>query len=321
MKFLVFVLSLISFSVSSSSVLVIESYHSEYDWDKSYIQGLESSLSSDVELATFQMDTKRIPENEYEKMADEAYQYYQKVRPSIVVLGDDNALRYMYPKLYDEPISIVFLGVNSNPRSLLNKYQGAASVTGVLEQPLFVKTMADIGSMIADDKRKIRIMFDSGITSQIAIDYMKTQTQSISNNLNIEIELLALETLEQWHHSVENSAREEVSAIVVGLYHTIVDKQGSSVLADEVLRWTNQHSTVPLFGFWDFSIGGGKAAGGVVLFGELQGQQAGELVMRILGGELASMIPIQIGRKGRAVYHPAEMKRWGLTPPIHWNPM
>lgn len=85
------------------------------------------------------MDTKRIPAREYSVAADRAFQAYQQLKPDLVVLGDDNALYYLLPKLYNEPISIVFLGINSNPRELLDEYSGIAQVTGILEQPLFVK--------------------------------------------------------------------------------------------------------------------------------------------------------------------------------------
>lgn len=45
----------------AAKVLLIESYHSEYPWDQSYIQGLTAALTNTIELDTFQMDTKRIP--------------------------------------------------------------------------------------------------------------------------------------------------------------------------------------------------------------------------------------------------------------------
>ncbi|MCK6263651.1 hypothetical protein KP803_10240 [Vibrio sp. ZSDE26] len=311
----------VSFLALPNTVLLIESYHSEFEWDESYIKGLEKTLGSAGELHTFQMNTKRISAERYEESARNALQAYQDLKPSVVVLGDDNAFNFMYPKLFNEPISIVFLGINSNPRHLLQEYQGKASVTGVLEQPLFVKTMGDIGELIQGQDKKVRVMFDSGVTSKLAIDYMEKQTAAISRSLKIDIELQAISTEMEWHESVLGAKEDGVSAIVIGLYHTLINEKKQSVSADTILSWTNKNSTVPLFGFWDFSIGKGKAAGGVVLFGQLQGEQAGVLIMRILNGEQADSIPIQIGKKGRAIYSPIEMERWGLTPLSHWEPM
>ena len=108
---------------------------------------------------------------------------------------------------------------------------------------------------------------------------------------------------------------------IIGLYHTLIDEGGESVPSDLVLQWTNEHSTIPLFSFWDFSVGAGKTSGGVVLFGESQGKQAGTLINRILAGERADQIPITIGEQGRAIYSTTEMQRWGLKPPSHWLPI
>ncbi len=68
MKILLF-LCLWSANALGSAVLLIESYHSEFAWDKSYIRGIEKQLSDDVVLHKFQMDTKRLPKSEYEQSA------------------------------------------------------------------------------------------------------------------------------------------------------------------------------------------------------------------------------------------------------------
>ncbi len=63
------------------------------------------------------MDAKRIPAREYSAAADRAFQTYQQLKPDLVVLGDDNALYYLLPKLYNEPISIVFSASTQIPES------------------------------------------------------------------------------------------------------------------------------------------------------------------------------------------------------------
>ncbi|MBU2899180.1 hypothetical protein KO511_21085 [Vibrio hepatarius] len=308
-------------SAQAEKVLLIESYHAEYPWDVSYIKGITDTMSSSAELLSFQMDTKRVPVEQFESKANEAFEYYQQIKPSIVVLGDDNALKYMLPKLYQEPISIVFLGINSNPRSLLRKYKGQAKVTGVLELPLFVKNIRDLSQMLPEKKHKFRVMFDSGVTSQEAAKHIKKQYILIEKSLRVEAEILLIGTQEDWQENVINAEDDGVSVIIVGLYHTLVDEGGNSMPASEVLRWTNENSKIPLFAFWDFAVGEGKASGGVVLFGESQGKQAAGLVNEILAGKDANNLPIAIGEQGRAIYSEKELQRWGLTPPVHWNVM
>ncbi|WP_077675440.1 ABC transporter substrate-binding protein [Salinivibrio proteolyticus] len=305
--------------VWAANVMLIESYHYGYDWDKSYIAGLERTLGSDYTLSRFEMDTKRLPPSEFEKQADKAFAAYQATKPEIVVLGDDNALKYMLPRLYDEPISIVFLGINSNPRHLLAEYEGQAKVTGVLELPLFVRNMREISMLLGKKNIKVKVMFDSGVTSEIAAEYILRQYEQIRRSLGIEINIANAVTFQGWQREIAAAKRSGFDAIIVGLYQTLVDSEGNNVDANQVLSWTNQHVEVPTFGFWDFSVGKGKTAGGVVLFGESQGQHAADLVKQINAGADASTIPIQIGRQGRAIYSASEMERWSLTPSSRWQ--
>ncbi|WP_165313088.1 ABC transporter substrate-binding protein [Vibrio ziniensis] len=319
---IVLLLSLLSVPVMAANILVIESYHAEFGWDAGYRKGLIESLTPEHELTFFEMDTKRIPSREYENRAELAHQAYLQLKPDLVVVGDDNALSYMLPKLYQEPIPIVFLGINSNPRELLTQYSGKAGVTGVLERPFFTKTMAGIGEVFdsPNTKPKVLIMFDSGNTSKIAVRTIENQVPLIKQNLGIEAHVITLSTERAWHDAVMNAPRNGVSAIVVGLFQTLINSNGESVSSEALLDWTSKNSSVPLFGFWDFSIGKGKAAGGVILDGRSQGKQAGNIAREILEKGLdASTVPIQAGHQGMDVYSPEEFKRLGLTPPNGWK--
>ncbi|NOH98067.1 ABC transporter substrate binding protein [Vibrio sp. 99-70-13A1] len=317
--FLSVLFALLAPSVSAEDVLIIESYHSEYPWDKDYVKGIRNTLDEKHSVTTFQMDTKRLPQHQFPEMAHKALLRYQELKPDVVVLGDDNALKFMLPKLYNEPISIVFLGINSNPRKLLARYQGQAQITGILEQPLLIKNINEIGELINDKNSKILVLFDSGTTSKIAEEYISKQYQSIKNSLSVTVDIENVATLSHWKNIVRASQEKGYSAIVMGLYHTLIDKKGHHVNADDLMAWTHQHSPVPLFGFWDFSVGKGKALGGVVLFGQSQGIETGKILNQILSGKNTDHIPIRIGKQGKAIYSKEEMERWDLTPPSHWQ--
>ncbi|RTZ17668.1 hypothetical protein EJ063_02455 [Vibrio aquaticus] len=314
-------LLLFSFPVLGAKVFLIESYHSEFEWDKSYVQGIKDTLQQGIELETYQMDTKRVPPSEYEKMAELAFVKYIELKPDVVILGDDNALKYMWPMIYDDPISVVFLGINSNPREVFKNHQGQAKVTGVLERPLFVKTIGELKRFLSDKEMKVRIMFDSGVTSTIARQYIERQYSMIKHNLGVEIEIVSAATKQEWRQNIVSAAEENFSVLIVGLYQTLIDSEGNNVPADDVIRWTHQNSELPVFAFWDFAVASDKAAGGVVLFGNSQGVMAGTLVNRIINGESARSIPIQIGNQGKAIYSTSAMERWSMTPPEHWKPI
>ncbi|NQY94644.1 MAG: sugar ABC transporter, partial [Campylobacteraceae bacterium] len=99
------------------NILVIESYHAQYPWDKSYKEGLREILASKYNLIFFEMNTKRIDKKHYEKMANLAWKKYKEVRPSLVILGDDNALKYLGYRFAKTNTKVVYLGINNNPRN------------------------------------------------------------------------------------------------------------------------------------------------------------------------------------------------------------
>ncbi|NVD08444.1 hypothetical protein FCU94_16480 [Vibrio sp. JPW-9-11-11] len=305
--------------VWATKVLLIESYHSTYPWDASYVEGLNDTLTSKVELVSYSMDTKRLPSSEHAEQADNAFAFYQQHQPEIVILGDDNAFNYLLPKLYDEPISIVFLGVNANPRALLSQYRGQAKVTGVLERPLFVKSLGELRRLFERERFQVKILFDSGVTSKIAKDYIQKQYSLIKNNLGIEVDIQAIETKQQWEQQVLTAKQSGFSAIIVGLYQTLVDEQGNNVPAEQVITWTRNHSPLPIFAFWDFAVGENKAAGGVVLFGYSQGTRAAQLVNQIIQTGHDPIIPIVTDNQGKAIYSKKEFERWQLEIPYHWQ--
>ena len=62
-----------SILLAQNKILIIESYHSDYAWDKSYIEGIEGVLGNNYTVTKFQMDTKRVPKEKFQQKA-EAYQ-------------------------------------------------------------------------------------------------------------------------------------------------------------------------------------------------------------------------------------------------------
>ena len=108
-------------------------------------------------------------------------------------------------------------------------------------------------------------------------------------------------------------------AIFIGLYHTLVDDTGKHVSEQTVLAWASVHSPVPLFCFWEFSVGTGKAIGGLVLDGRDQGAKAAELVNAILAGAQPRMLAPRAAVRGEYVFSKHELARWQLTVPEKWQ--
>jgi ABC-type uncharacterized transport system substrate-binding protein len=296
----------------SRTILVVESYHSEYAWDKSYLKGLRDTIGGGHKIVTYQMNTKRIAKSKFPDAANNAYKHILATKPDVVVLGDDNALKLLSPKLIDSTLPVVYLGINSNPR----RYGvfGKKNFTGVLERPLFKSSLLAMKRLVGVKAKKCLILFDSGNTSLAAVDEAFHGKRKMTI-FDVEVDLRTVSTLREWKSQVSYAKKNGYDFIIMGLYHTIVDEKGKHVPAPKIVKWTSENATVPPFAFWDFAVGKDKAVGGLVLFGESQGIAAGKMVNQLLEGVSPSQIQVQIGKKGRYFFSSSELEKWKIKLP------
>lgn len=310
--FIAVVILLSSFALFAGpkDIFVVESYHKDFSWDLSYKNGLNKILSSNYNLQYFQMDTKRLPSSKFQEMADMAWLRYKELDPTLVILCDDNALKFLGPKFKEEDIPVIFLGINNNPRNY--DVMDSKNITGVLERPLFKRSIAMLNSMIK--MKRVLILFDTGTTAKaIKNEVYGVRNSTTFNGVDAEIKLVS--NTEEWKKSVLNSKKDGYDAIIFGLYHTIVDRDGNYVEPDEIIEWSSTNTPIPPFAFWDFSVGNDKAIGGYVLFGEDQGIEAGKMALEILSSkEDITLIP-RTGKKGRFLFSKKQLKRWNIDLP------
>jgi len=292
------------------TILVIESYHAEYPWDASWKKGLQETLGDKYNLVYFEMDTKRLPMSEYEKRAQMAWNEYKKVNPELVILGDDNALKYLGQKFVNTTTPVVYLGINNNPRNYdMVRHK---NITGVLERALLKRSIVFINKILKI--KKVLVLFDSGTTSQVVRDEIFSGKESVSI-IDIRVDIKPMDNYTVWKKAVLNAKEQGYDVIFVGLYHTIKDDMGKHVDAEKIVEWTSENTPIPPFAFWDFAVGPRKAIGGYVLFGEEQGKTAAKIALKILSGENPSEIRPKIAQKGRFLFSESQLKKWGLTLP------
>jgi hypothetical protein len=113
-------------------VLIIESYHPALAWTAQCEEGIRQALGGGFDVRSFFMDTKRIPESEFALSAGRAFEAIQRIEPDLVMLGDDNALSMLGPRVAQMDIPIVYFGINNNPRNYFT--QLPRNMAGVLER-------------------------------------------------------------------------------------------------------------------------------------------------------------------------------------------
>jgi ABC-type uncharacterized transport system substrate-binding protein len=313
MKTKIFLLILIFIALPLSAhcktVLIIESYHAEFDWDISYKKPIYDVIAPENKIIEFQMDTKRLPTSQHQKMADKAWEKYKEIKPDLVILGDDAALKYLGLKLSNTNTPVIFLGVNNNPREY--GIIGKKNITGVIERPLMKRSISFISTIVKPKAKKILILFDSGLTSQASVENELKETHI--NGIETHIRLIS--NFNDWKQTLLNSAKNGYDVIIIGLYQTLTNENGKNIHDIEVLEWTSKNSPIPPFSFWDFSAGKNKTIGGYVLFGESQGKAAAEMAAKILKGTHPEQIRIVIPEKGHFLFSKTQLKKWKITLP------
>lgn len=303
------------FPLWAAHILVISSYHAGYSWDQSYNEGLQEGLKGDHAFSHFYMDTKRHPASNYDEVADRALAYYHKVKPDLVVLGDDIAIQYLANDIASFGTPVVFLGMNENPR--LKGFVGHPKITGVLERPLLKRSISEM-SQLMGGLGKALVLFDASHVARTAIEYEFKQQTSLRIGRTL-IDSQQIGDYASWQKAILDARKNGYQAVFIGLYHTLADPNGQHVNEQTALAWASAHSPVPLFSFWEFSVGKGKTIGGLVLDGHEQGIKAAELINTILAGTFPRRLSPRAALRGEYVFSKYELARWGLTLPERWQ--
>lgn len=296
-------------------VLVINSYHADYPWVLEHNDVLRSELKREADLHFCYMDTKRLPRSSHSSVAELAYKDYLALKPDVVVLADDNALLWLGQRIVAHGTPVVYLGINNNPRKLMEHPELA---TGVLERPLFKRSILYIDELLGGKVKKCLVLFDASETA-LAITDLVYHGRKRAAFSHVVTEIQLTKTVFEWKQAVLDAKKNGYDIIIMGLYQSLWDENGTHVPDEEIARWTSRFSPVPVFAFWDFSIGKGLAVGGFALVGKYQGIEAAKLIRRVLRGEKPESISPVIAENGRLIFSRSELDRWRLTIPTFFR--
>ncbi len=277
-------------------VLVVHSYHEEYDWVQGINWALESSFKSGVEYRIFYMDTKRRTDEAWKKRAAaDAKNVIAEYAPQVVIAVDDNAQKYVAKEYVGRSrIQFVFCGVNANP-----KVYGYPSrnVTGILERA-YPKQVLEMLKRINPNIKNVIWVSDDSQTTRGVLPRVKHKADT--NELPLEIlDYAKPSTFAQWKRTIQRfNQNPGVHAFLIPLYHTVKNRSGDkSVVASSVMEWTVKNTTKPIVGFWPFSTDDGALCA-VAVDPHEHGKVAALMAKQILSGKSASDIPMVVNKNG-----------------------
>lgn len=176
LAFILTLLLLISPSYAAK-IMIIGSYHQDYPWELDYNRGIRDTLGDNHSYYNFHMDTKRLKPESYQARANLAWERFLEVRPDLVFLGDDNAVKYLHERLRKTTTPVVFLGVNSDARTY--KINETENFTGVFERPLLKRSIVLAQQLTGKRKNpKVLVLFDSGMTSLVSAEHLSKKSNT-----------------------------------------------------------------------------------------------------------------------------------------------
>lgn len=300
----------------SEKVVIIGAYHKGYEWSDNCIKGLYSVLSAKYTVKTFYMDTKRLPEEKHDEAVKKAWKFIEEEKPDLILLGDDNSLKYLGPKLADTNIPVVFYGINENPRIYFSG-QLPSNITGVLERPLISQSLRYIKKLLPDI-RKTAAFFDVSSTTRAVFSTVFLGKKSLKA-LGVTMDFIEISTFEEWKQFVISLKQRGYDVLLINTFFTLKDKNGAVVDPVEVVKWTSLNTPVPLFCTNGTAMIQTGAIGALLLKGENHGKLAGNIADQILMGQAVSELPFIRDEEGVLYFNKKELERFNIILPREIN--
>lgn len=296
-------------SEGTDSVLVLHSYDQGLAWTNRQNEGIvnifgdsEASYRIYVEY----MDWRNHPEDENLEQLREYLRYkYMNRNIAVVIATGDVALQFALDNrtelFSDAPV--IFSGVNeTTAREIIGD---RADVTGVTEEIDPVGTVKAAFRM-NPDIRKIYVVYDNSangiIQGEAAVD-------SIAGHA-AEAEVIGLDSSDPVK-VLDTVSKADDDSIVICTTLTAGNAADVSRI-DHFCSALCRESRVPVYSLYDIGFGNG-AAGGSMVSGRLQGEEAAKLALRVLGGEDISDIPFVKKSTTRYVFDYKVLQRFGIN--------
>jgi len=271
-----------------SRVLFLSSYHPAFPSFMAQLNGLQEALTpAGVELDVEFMDSKRFfDETNFANFTRLlGYKLGGLPRYDALVVGDDNAFNFAVQHREDlfAGVPVVFMAVNDVDNAL-NQSKRLA-MTGVLETVSMNETIDLMHRALPGLKRVVAVAD--------AMPSGRGDLQRFKRNMEVrgETGYLVLDLSTMTWRAFADRLRELDPQDAILLLSAYRDEAGETKGFSDGLQVILDNAPCPAFHLWAHGIGRGLAGGKVISFAE-QGKRAGELVLRILGGEDPALIPV-----------------------------
>jgi PAS domain S-box-containing protein len=293
---------------ASPSVLVLHSYHPGLSWTDTLNEGISQTFRAQmpgVLLWVEYLDTKRNTDTSY--LSLQAALLRHKLAEStfnLIITTDNDALDFVleYRDSIFRGAPVVFCGVNDFRPSQL---RGQKDITGLAENPAFAQTMRTALSLHPDTREFVIIGADQSITDLLTDRALRALEPRFANI-----------RFTYWNNLDALELRDRLQKLGPGqliLIHGVMRNE-EGVLVDYRGKnyFLSTHTTVPIYGFWDFEMGTG-CVGGKLVEGQTEGERVARLAMTILDGAGPDTIPVDTDTPSRFIFDYIQLQRFGIS--------
>ena len=281
-------------------VFFINSYHAGYKSSDDILEGFYKGMENKpVAVEVFYMNTKQIDSSATAEKAREAVQHIEKFQPDIVVVSDDNAVKFVVePFLTEKSYPVLFTGVNwtSSQYNL-----PADKVSGILEVLPIGATVDTIQNYFPPFKT-VAVLSEASTSEQKNIEVITP----ILKEKGLEVKYELVNDYESWKDAFVR-LNKTADLIFVPTNGAIRNWK-----EDAAADFVQQQIRVPVITCDDFMMR--YAAFGLTKLPDEMGEWAAEQALKILAGTPVDDIPISQNKKSQAWINPSLARQIGFTP-------
>lgn len=273
--------------IKKHKIVYINSYHQGFPPSDLITHGVMKGLPADsFEVFSYFMDTKRNPSDAFiRERAEDLLDSIREMNPDILIVSDDNAMKYLVvPNFQDDPLPIVFCGVNWS----VDQYNiSDCNITGVLEILPVAELLQSLKPYYPEMK-KLLVLNENTTTSRKTKPILDT----LLANLGLEVSQELVDDFVSWEWAFRE-ANETYDIIYLQTRGAITGWDH-----DECLKHMDQFLSIPVVTCEEFMMP--YAVFGLTQLSEEQGMKAAEKAKAILKGANPADIPITRNRLSKA---------------------
>ncbi len=231
--------------------------------------------------------------------------------PDVVIVADDEGARQVIRGYPDPNQPFVFCGLNG---SAWEHGLSRPNVTGVLESVYPLQTVRLAATMAGRGPEDVLFLSDRSIASDTTMNQLPL--------VLLDDEFAPVKTVVRrqtsswsaWQTSVLEEA-DDFDMVLLGYYGSLLTEEGEHLSRSTVLRWTLEHSSVPVYGLHLHTVDGG-AVGGLVVSGYEQGRRAAEMALEIYQGASPGSLSHRTPERNVLAVNVAAARYWDLDVPL-----